>query len=321
MSGKHPICRDIEPDLVATAIGEAGAAASERVGEHVRRCPPCRDEFTRYRQIEGVVEGLKSQPAGGDEARSRRALACRLADLDRRRVAYRIFPSPLGNLLIARSADGVTLVEYLGHARTVAASRLARAKHVDPVEDGAELERLYRELMEYLAGRRTRLEWPLDFRLARGEFDRLVLSTAAHIPYGAVTSYAGVARELGRPSAARAVAQALRWNPLPIVVPCHRVVGSSGALVGYAGSKLGLKEQLLSVEGVSTRRAQGDLQIARDAMYHLMRGETEYCLPTCGSIARRSLAELTLFGTREHAEALGLDPCTNCRPDLHPLVR
>ena len=320
MSAKHPICRDLEPDLVAAAIGEAGAAAAERVGEHVRRCPPCRDDFSRYRQIEGVVEGLKTRPAGGDEARARRALACRLADLNRRRVAYRIFPSPLGNLLIARSADGVTLVEYLGHARTMAASRLARAKDGDPVEDGADLERLYRELMEYLEGRRTRLDWPLDFRLARGEFDRLVLSTAAHIPYGAVTSYAGVARELGRPSAARAVAQALRWNPLPIVVPCHRVVGSSGALVGYAGSKLGLKEQLLGVEGVTTRRAHGDLEIARDAMYHLMRGEREYCLPTCGSIARRSLAEVTLFGTREHVEALGLEPCTNCRPDLHPLV-
>jgi methylated-DNA-[protein]-cysteine S-methyltransferase len=320
MSGKHPVCRDLEPDLVAAAIGEAGAAAAERVDDHVRRCAPCREDFARYRQIDGVVGGLRSRPTGGDESRARRALSCRLADLDRRRVAYRIFPSPLGNLLIARSADGVTLVEYLGHARTLASSRLSRAKDVDPVADEGELETLHRELMDYLEGRRTRLDWPLDLRLARGEFDRLVLSTAARIPYGAVTSYAGVARELGRPSAARAVAQALRWNPLPIVVPCHRVVGSSGALVGYAGSKLGLKERLLAVEGVRTRGAHGDREIARQAMYHLMRGETEYCLPTCGSIARRPLAEITLFGTRQHAEALGLGPCTSCRPDLYPLA-
>lgn len=316
MSPKHPVCRDLEPDLVAAAIGEAGAAATDRVREHVSRCAPCHDDFTRYRQIEGVCEGLRQESPSPDEARSRRSLACRLADLKRRVVAYRIFPSPLGNILIARSEDGVSMVEYLGEARTFAASRLSKVADIDPVEGGEDVERYHRELIDFLEGRRTQLDWPLDFRLARGDFDRTVLTAAARIPYGAVTSYARIASDIGKPSAARAVAQALRWNPLPLVVPCHRVVGSSGMLTGYGGDKLEMKRQILAIEGVPTAKER----VTRDTMYVRYKDDVEYCVPTCGSLSQRSLAELTLFGSRTHAEAIGLGPCTTCRPDLHPLT-
>jgi O-6-methylguanine DNA methyltransferase len=316
MSPKHPVCRDLEPDLVAAAIGEAGVAATDRVRTHVDRCPPCRDDFNRYRQIEGVCDGIRREPPGADEARARRDLVCRLADLKRRIVHYRIIPSPMGHVLIARSEDGISCVEYLGEADTFAGSRLAKVAELDAVEDTGGLERYSRELVEYLEGRRTQLDWPLDLRLARGEFDRTVLGAAARIPYGAVTSYARLATEIGKPSAARAVAQALRWNPVPVVVPCHRVVGSSGALVGYAGDKLGLKRTILSVEGVRTTAAE----ICRESMYVRYKDDAEYCVPSCGSLSKRSLAELTLFCAREHAEAIGLGPCTTCRPDLHPLT-
>ena len=144
------------------------------------------------------------------------------------------------------------------------------------------------------------------------------LRATSEIPYGAVCSYAGLATELGKPSAARAVAQALRWNPLPIVVPCHRVVGSSGALVGYAGSKLGLKERLLAVEGVPT---VAGTRLPRDAMYVTLPGESSYCLPTCAWIPTADHPQRFLrFGSRVRAEAAGLAPCTDCRPDLHPLA-
>jgi methylated-DNA-[protein]-cysteine S-methyltransferase len=184
---------------------------------------------------------------------------------------------------------------------------------------GPELERLQRELLDFIGGRRHELQWALDWRLARSDFERAVLEATAAIPYGAVASYAGVARRIGRPSAVRAVAQALRWNPLPIVVPCHRVIGTSGRLTGYAGDKIAWKQRLLTVEGVKLRAAQRDYRVAREAMYALGEGETEYCLPTCGSMGTRSLAEVTLFASREVAEARGLVPCTTCRPDLHPL--
>jgi methylated-DNA-[protein]-cysteine S-methyltransferase len=189
----------------------------------------------------------------------------------------------------------------------------------DAVEDRAATEALRAELVEYLEGRRSRLDWPLDLRRVRSDFQRRVLEATAALPYGAVTSYAGIAERIGAPSAVRPVAQALRWNPLPIVIPCHRVIGSSGTLTGYAGRHVDLKHRLLAVEGVKTIAARDDFKIDRRAMYTLMVGEREYCVPTCGSLLSRPLAQLTLFGARERAEAAGYAPCTTCRPDLNPL--
>jgi hypothetical protein len=115
------------------------------------------------------------------------------------------------------------------------------------------------------------------------------------------------------------VAQALRHNPLPIVVPCHRVVGGTGALTGYAGNRLGLKERLLTLEGVPVAHARRQGHIVRDSMYVRADHDSEYCVPTCGSLSTLPLWRLTLFGSRARAESAGLAPCTSCRPDLHPI--
>ena len=171
---------------------------------------------------------------------------------------------------------------------------------------------------DYLDGRTHRLTWPLDFRLAHSEFHRKVLEATAAIPYGAVMSYQGLAHGIGRPQAVRATAQALRWNPLPIVVPCHRVIGSSGALTGYAGGETTRKQQLLAVEGVPTVRRRDDFEVQRDAMYILAPGDREYCLPTCPTVDPFPRGGV-LFAARDQAEAQGLQPCSGCRPDLHPL--
>jgi methylated-DNA-[protein]-cysteine S-methyltransferase len=319
MTSKHPQCLAIEADLVATAAGEAAPQAEERVRAHVDGCPPCAEELGRYRAIEDVVGRIRTaRRAEADEPRVRERLAERLADLRRRLMSYGVFPSPLGHILLARTEDGVSLVQYLGSSRDPRDARLVRAMGPDAVEDDAALEVFYRELLDYLEGRRTHLDWPLDLRLARSEFHRHVLRVTAAIPYGAVRSYAGIACDIGKPTAARAVAQALRWNPLPIVVPCHRVVGSSGALVGYAGDKLGLKEQLLAVEGVPT--APGT-RVPRDAMYVTLPGENFYCLPSCTWVPTVGQPQrLVFFGSRRRAEAAGLTPCGDCRPDLHPLA-
>jgi len=309
------VCREIQEDLVAAAVQEAGARARERVQDHVARCAPCRGEFDRYRALDETVGTLKREPAPAVETAARAELQLRLADLRSRLLTYRVFDSPLGRILIGRTEQGVSLVRYLGRGG------VPRLPGLEAVADGAEIERLYRELLDYLQGRRTRLEWPLDLRLARSDFHRMVLELTARIPYGAVTSYASVARELGRPAAVRAVAQALRANPLPIVIPCHRVVGADGGLTGYAGKRIGLKQRLLAVEGVQTVRKPADFRVRREAMYIRDRNEVEYCLPTCGTLARRSLSELTLFASRECAESCGLHPCSTCRPDLHPLPR
>ena len=322
MTSKHPQCLAIEADLVATAAGEATPEAADRVRAHVDGCRPCAEELGRYRAIEDVVGRIRTaRRAEADEPRVRERLAARLADLRRRLMTYGVFPSPLGHILLARTEDGVSLVQYLGSGRDPRDCRLGRAMGPDAIEDDAALEAFYRELLAYLEGRRTHLEWPLDLRLARSEFHRDVLRVTAGIPYGAVRSYAGIACDIGKPTAARAVAQALRWNPLPIVVPCHRIVGTSGALTGYSGDRVGLKRELLAVEGIQAKGMRSDSRVARDTLYHYEANDQhEYCLPTCGDIARHPIGRVTLLASRELAGSLGLVPCTSCRPDLHPLA-
>jgi len=321
MSRTRPDCADIEQDLIAAAVGEADPAARRRVEDHVARCTPCGGELRQYRAIDGALDTWREVPLPAAAVRrARKRLESELERLRHRLLTYRVFPSPLGNILIAVSDRGVSLLEYLGRARNVDRSRLAHLD-LEAQEDGADLERLYRELIEYLEGRRRRLEWPLDLRLARSEFHRAVLRITSGIPYGAVMSYAAVACALGRPAATRAVAQALRWNPVPIVVPCHRVIGTSGALTGYAGNRVNLKERLLATEGIRIERADRTLRVPREAMYVRTTDGGSYCLPSCAWLRRvRHANRLVLFGSREGAEAAGLRPCGDCRPDLHPLT-
>ena len=322
MSDKSAVCVQLADDLLASAMGEASPSVARRVESHISTCGSCRREFQEYRAVDSAVTAMREEtPPGEHLAQAREQLETRLADLRRRLLAYRIFPSPLGHILIARSELGISLVEYLERGTSLRASRLSREPGVEMVEGGGDLETTYRELLEYLDGRRKRLDWPLDLRLARSDFHRMVLQATATVPYGAVIPYAGIAQEVGKAAAVRAVAQALRWNPLPIVIPCHRVIGTSGALTGYAGNKVGLKQKLLSLEGIPTTKKAGVLGISSQAMYILYPGEREYCLPTCPSFDTHPPAPLTRFASREHAEAAGFSPCTACRPDLHPISR
>lgn len=322
MTDKPKVCVQIEDDLLAAAMGEAAPGAAQRVDHHLATCAPCRREFQEYRAVDSAVTTLREETVpSGPLARAREQLDTRLADLRKRLLTYQIFPSPLGHILIARSELGISLVEYLERGTSLRASRLRHEPGVELVESGGELAATYRELLEYLDGRRKRLEWPLDLRLARSDFQRTVLQATAAIPYGAVIPYAGIAHGVGRAAAVRAVAQALRWNPLPIVIPCHRVIGTSGSLTGYAGGKVDLKQKLLSVEGIPIARKAGVLGIAPQAMYALYPGDREYCLPTCPSFSTHNPLPLTRFASREFAEAAGFAPCTTCRPDLHPISR
>lgn len=319
MTSRSSACVAIEPDLIAAATGEAVASAASRVQSHIAGCATCRNDYAHYRAVDTVVGDLRSTLPAADAEDARRRLIERLADLRSRLVRYRVAPSPLGPILIAVTEHGVSLVEYLGRGGA-AGSRLFREAGVEAEEGGADLDQLHRELDEFIEGRRTRLDWSLDLRSARSDFQRQVMQATVAVPYGAVASYGGIARELGRPAAVRAVAQALRHNPLPIVVPCHRIIGSTGKLVGYAGNRVALKERLLGVEGVPVNARA--CRIERGEMYHYdPNPDHQYCLPTCGSILRRPLGQIRLFAHRQQATAWGLAPCVDCRPDLHPLSR
>jgi methylated-DNA-[protein]-cysteine S-methyltransferase len=113
------------------------------------------------------------------------------------------------------------------------------------------LDEARRELDEYFEGGRREFDLRVDLRPVP-EFQRVVLTELARVPFGSLETYGGLAARIGRPRAARAVGGALHHNPVPIVVPCHRVVGSTGSLTGYGGG-LERKEQLLALEGALLR--------------------------------------------------------------------
>jgi methylated-DNA-[protein]-cysteine S-methyltransferase len=161
-------------------------------------------------------------------------------------VAYDLVDSPVGSLLVAVTDRGFCRIAYDAEperelellARTFGVRVLRSALPVDPAR---------RELDEYFDGNRRRFDLPLDVALLP-DFNRLVLRELARVPYGEVVTYGELAARAQRPRAARAVGTVMNRNPLPIVLPCHRVIGANGKLVGYAGG-LERKETLLRLEG------------------------------------------------------------------------
>ena len=163
-------------------------------------------------------------------------------------VAYAIEGSPLGDLLIAVTPRGLVKVSFVSlYSADGALQDLAARVSPRVLEDPAALDEPRRQLDEYFGGRRRGFELPLDWTLVGG-FGRKVLDRTAMIPYGAVATYGEVARDIGSPRASRATGNALGANPIPIVVPCHRVVRAGGVIGNYGGGPE-RKVQLLELEG------------------------------------------------------------------------
>jgi methylated-DNA-[protein]-cysteine S-methyltransferase len=165
-------------------------------------------------------------------------------------VAFELTDSPVGGLLLAATDRGVCRISFDPEPEAEL-EWLARAYGARVLRAPNALTRVRRQLDEYFAGRRREFEVSVDLG-ALPAFQRLVLEELQQVPYGATNTYGGLAARIGRPRAARAVGGALNRNPVPIVVPCHRIVGSSGKLVGYGGG-LARKEQLLALEGALLR--------------------------------------------------------------------
>jgi methylated-DNA-[protein]-cysteine S-methyltransferase len=162
-------------------------------------------------------------------------------------VAYAHADSPLGPLLLAATPRGLACVsysEFRDEDQTL--ERLAARLSPRVLEAPARLDDVRRQLDDYFAGRRRGFSLALDWGLV-GDFGRRVLGRTAEIPFGSVATYGEVARGIGSPGAARATGNALGANPMPIVVPCHRVVASGGKLGGYTGG-LDRKKLLLTLE-------------------------------------------------------------------------
>jgi methylated-DNA-[protein]-cysteine S-methyltransferase len=184
-----------------------------------------------------------------DEGAQRRLHARLVADAERAGVldvAYRTLDTPVGTLLLAATGQGLVRVAFASEDHDLVLQQLADRVSPRVLRAPARLDAAARELDEYFAGRRSRFDLPLDFRLSRG-FRRAVLSHLNEIGYGTTASYAAVAAAAGNPKAVRAAATACATNPLPLVVPCHRVVRSDGTIGGYAGG-VDVKKALLALE-------------------------------------------------------------------------
>ena len=242
----------------------------------------------------------------------------RLTADTRPRLVLSIWDSPIGPLRIGTTDKGVALVEFVspddpedGVKRLGKSFALEQSASIPAVPT--------RDLEAYLNGSYQALEWVIDDALMRSDFQRQVLRAAREVPYGSLTTYLGLAERIGQPKAVRAVAQALRYNPLPIRIPCHRIVGSNGSLTGYAGNKIALKRDVLAVEGIPMVPSRSGFAIARDRLYVGRQTEQLFCRPRCEASQGVRAGNRLFLASPTRAEAIGYAPCGVCRPDLRPV--
>jgi methylated-DNA-[protein]-cysteine S-methyltransferase len=164
-------------------------------------------------------------------------------------VAYRTVDTPVGSLLLAATDRGVVRVAYANEDHDVVLTKLAATVSPRVLYAPGRLDLAARELDEYFGGRRTGFDLPLDLQLATG-FRRTVLSHLTDIAYGSTSSYGALAVAAGNPKAVRAVGTACATNPIPIVLPCHRVIRSDGSAGRYVGGEAA-KQTLLTLESAA----------------------------------------------------------------------
>lgn len=196
--------------------------------------------------------GAKRSSGSRAAAEAARRVSARIAAEDLADVTYAPVDSPFGVLLAATTGRGLVRLAFPEEDIDAVLERLARRISPRIVEASAPLDSTRRELEEYFDGRRRSFELSLDWTLI-GPFGRRVLRVTSDIPYGGVLSYAEVAADAGSPRGSRAAGNALGSNPIPIVIPCHRVLRTGGALGGYGGG-LDRKRWLLELEGALPER-------------------------------------------------------------------
>lgn len=219
-------CRRSEEEILAFVSGDLAEPAALDVARHLAGCAGCRDAAVDFRALQELV------PEG-----------CACAAL-----AWDAFETPFGRTYAAATAEGLVEITWrdLDDDAFVAGLEDRLPGHVVVREPGR-LAEVERQLEEYFRGRRTRFELPVDLG-ALTAFQRRVLRETRRLGHGEVVPYAELARRVGRPRAYRAVGNALGRNPVPIVVPCHRVIRSDGSLGGYGGG-LEYKRALFRIEG------------------------------------------------------------------------
>ena len=241
---------------------------------------------------------------------SRDKLKKSLALIRRPQAAVGVVRSALGNLLVAMTARGIALNYYLDDNSNVAAALAKLRLELDPVEDQQAVAGVGEEINRYLTGNAGALHRQIDLLLAGNAFQKKVLGRLQTVPRGAVISYQALGAAVGSPGSARAVGNALHNNPVPLYVPCHRVISADGRIGGYAGGAA-RKVQLLRSEGFAV---DGETARLPTATVWGHKGTKIYCGPACPTRARVDRARILFFAGPQQARRAGMRSCKLCNP-------
>ena len=223
------LCEDALPGYV---LGELSVADQEWINEHTAECNYCRNELESFQHLEALLTECCNEP---------------LPEMTCPRASWSHVQSPIGQLSVAVSAKGVCEIGFGWIEDDVNFAGRLIERGYQPVRDDKAIERVASELNAYLSGEQERFNVPVDLS-GLTEFSRSVLAATASVPFGETRTYGEIARSIGQPGASRAVGNALNKNPVPLIVPCHRIVPTGGGIGNYAGTPQ-VKAQLLALEG------------------------------------------------------------------------
>jgi methylated-DNA-[protein]-cysteine S-methyltransferase len=236
-----------ECDLCCEAIpgyvcGDLKTIDASWLEEHTAMCGYCRRELTGFQRLDHLLSEYESSSCASVAAPAFRKR-------DRELARYGSMESPLGTLLIAVSDEGVCEIDFgRNHGIDVFRDRMTE-RGFDLIEDQRAIQPVVDQLSEYFQGRRNTFDVPVDFSHL-SPFARDVLQATASVPPGGVATNSEIATRIGNPGASRAVGNALGRNPIPIILPCHRVVPADRSIGKYTGG-VDIKVKLLSLEGAA----------------------------------------------------------------------
>lgn len=240
---------------------------------------------------------------------ARQRLARAIAPIRRSIARVGIIDSHLGRLLVAESPRGLVALTYLDSSDG-AATLKALKQRFDLVEDLKTAALIGAEIERHLAGDREAIaQRPIDLSLVVSPFQRRALTSLRDVPAGSVVTYQALAAAIGSPSSQRAVGTTMASNPLPIYIPCHRVIKSDGKIGNYGGG-VERKLKLLRAEGFEVDR--GD-RIPSHVVYGHWQSRI-FCKPTCSAVHRAERKKWIIFNDSGRARGAGMRACKICRP-------
>jgi len=218
--------------------------------------------------------------------------------------------SPVGSLVVCVSGRGIAMIRFIRREADLEFAMSTLSRDFDLIADDRAAQGVADELIRFMAGDETALRSSLDLSLVKSPFQRRVLQLLLRVGPGAILTYSSLASWAGAPSAPRAIGGAMHDNPIPVYVPCHRVLRSDLSLGGYGGG-LDVKHRLLQVEGFSFT-ATG--MVAEQGAVWANRNTQIFCRSGCRALARSSRTNALLFRDAAAAGQAGMSACRICLP-------